>query len=252
MNEEQQPKPLSEAERRLQEATTIATKREVRWLDGRQSLHRIVQSLDEEIKRNAPESEPFFGSHSSPLIDLVKGAYKAIRPSILTRSINGAQLSIDPMEKSAIQPRDVLGDREAFRRVEVFAYSSIKLSIHRASQAKRGLSHSLWYCDASKPGDFRWHQVGFKLDTPGPISDGLFGYAPNYMPWDAAGGEPFALPPEGEAYCALEEKRGWFDFRSPRPYSVAYRLAPIDRDQERSFMDQWLLWFANAAHGELP
>ena len=86
----------------------------------------------------------------------------------------------------------------------------------------------MWYCDAQKAGVFRWYETAFMIMPLIPKRGRL---------------DPFALGPGRDAYVALAPVMG--------KYQVAWPFAPIDQSDESDFIERWLGWFAEGAHGLL-
>lgn len=90
-----------------------------------------------------------------------------------------------------------------------------------------GRSHSLWYCDAVRKGEFRWFEVAFMgspFKPPAPIV-------------------PFSLAPDGSAAEPFSPGAGG--------RQVAWGPTPIDQGSEGEFVERWMAMFAEAALGRL-
>jgi hypothetical protein len=88
-----------------------------------------------------------------------------------------------------------------------------------------GRSHSLWYCDAQRQGEYGWFETAFMT---------LSGSRPQ---------EPFALPPSGEAQGPLSAVMS--------STQVAWPFTELVPGETDEFMDRWIGWFGAAVKGEL-
>ncbi len=115
---------------------------------------------------------------------------------------------------------------------EVIAYTDISVDMPKVREWLRqyaGRSHSLWYCDAQKEGVFRWYETAFM---------GILG-EPDDMEH-----VPFAVNPnDRNAVLALSQ--------STHTHRVAWPFTPSDQGEEESFIERWIGWFAEAAHGHI-
>ena len=111
---------------------------------------------------------------------------------------------------------------------EVVAYTKIALVIPEGRDGYTGRSHSLWYCDAQEQGIFRWYDTAFMV---------------NWVRGDRKV-VPFAMSPEDrDASLALSPVM--------HTHQVAWPFMPIDQGDEGGFIERWMEWFAQAAHGQL-
>ena len=111
---------------------------------------------------------------------------------------------------------------------EVIAFSGIGIEIPENSQGYRGRSHSLWYCDAKNPGEFRWYETAFMISPLVSRSSDI---------------DPFALAPDRDAHGALAPVMD--------KAQVAWPFTPIDQGNESDSIERWVGWFAEAALGNL-
>ena len=111
---------------------------------------------------------------------------------------------------------------------QVIAHATVEVRIPPDRFQYEGRSHSLWFCDAQKPGVFRWYETAFMV----------LPLIPKRGRWD-----PFALPPGEEAGKALS-----LNFTK---FQVAWPFTQIEPGNEVEFLERWMAWFAQAAQDQL-
>jgi len=115
-------------------------------------------------------------------------------------------------------------------RLQVLAYTTIKLSIPRNYQGYRGRSHSLWFCNLTDRAAYAWYELAF-MDS-GTRYQGRQDEV------------PFAENPGRGAYDALNARLMSVLHPARRPY----RLNIGDLE---SFVERWGKWFGEAASSRL-
>jgi serine/threonine-protein kinase len=167
------------------------------------SLRAIADLMRVQIEENAPIAESSPGSHI-PLAVEAKGVRLSISDPKLVK----------PGVWGRFPP--------AF---DVVAASTIRLALPEHLAHYKGRSHSLWFCDGSEAGHYRWFETAF-------------------WTWRSDNTDnPFALDPGDEAGEAIAPIIGVYNFaRVP---------AAIDQGEEAGFIERWLGWFASAILGEL-
>ena len=110
---------------------------------------------------------------------------------------------------------------------EVIACASIQLLQTSTHNDYFGRSHSLWYCDALRKGQFEWFELAF-MDSP-------FSDSRQRM-------EPYAAQPK-EISIAFEGVFG--------STQLAWPLEQLDRADPQEFVDRWIGWFAEASNSKL-
>ncbi len=106
--------------------------------------------------------------------------------------------------------------------------ASSSLTIHVSPRNHwMGRSHSLWFCDAVQPGEFRWFETAFYGTVISTTQD--------YV-------RPFSLSPA--------QARGAFS-GGISGVELDLALRPIDLDAEEDFISRWLELFGRAADGDL-
>ena len=216
--------PSSDAARRLQEANEAATRQRAEeerqkavWqteeenrralgIAARQQLENVVQMLCEDLEKNAPEGD---------LARFTKGGM-AFSMNHARLRIDTPQFQIPSSSEKRVAPFDVV------------AFTGISVTTERVRGSYEGRSHSLWYCDAVSPGEFRWYETAFMFSPLVPRSASI---------------DPFASEPDGQTYLALAP--------GMHTVMVAWPFSPIDHGREREFMERWIGWFVDAASGKL-
>lgn len=108
--------------------------------------------------------------------------------------------------------------------------SSAVISVTRERHSHRGWiarSHSLWFCDAHRAGEYGWYEMSFMSTRPADVHSDL---------------QPFSRKP-GEAVQYFEGVYG--------VGQLAWPVSEIDRDDTSEFMDRWIGWFVAAAEKTL-
>lgn len=108
---------------------------------------------------------------------------------------------------------------------DVIATASISVQTQMMQQDYMGRSHSLWYCDAHRRGEFEWFELSFRNQ---------FGNHNAHY--------PFALAPReaGQVFSNLAGS-----------LALARPLTVIDHIDPDAFVNAWIDWFALAADGRL-
>ena len=192
---------VAEEERQLS-MTRIARERTRELLESaKHSVQRILADLDQQIKDNAPSV--VISGDTLPL----------------EWSLNDATMRVDEVITERIEARDM--------PFEVVAYTNIGVRVPQDRIGYSGRSHSLWYCDAQQPGEYRWYETAFMR---------ILGSAMNVEPFQLAPTDPnahFALTPVTHTY------------------QVAWPFTPFDQGDEPQFVARWMGWFAAGAQGQL-
>ncbi|MFD5179704.1 serine/threonine-protein kinase [Nocardia sp. NPDC058379] len=113
---------------------------------------------------------------------------------------------------------------------EVVATAVIAVNSYDPRRTWQGRSHSLWYCDAKRPGEFAWYETAFADDWQGRPHN-----PPQY--------NPYACTVDDTAIRAL---RSGADIPV-----VAWPFTEVDLHDLDEFKFRWIEWFADAAVGEL-
>jgi serine/threonine-protein kinase len=146
-------------------------------------------------------------------------------PDGMTVTLNEAELTVKPVRRSS---------QAQFRRGEspspfhVIVHSAISPRIPVDQSGFEGKGRSLWYCDAQEEGRFRWYETAFMIHP-------FISRRMRLLPSD--------LDPNSDAATAVLPIMG--------EYQVAWPFAPFDQGAEQPFIDQWILWFAEAVQGHL-
>ncbi|WP_175486255.1 serine/threonine-protein kinase [Geodermatophilus poikilotrophus] len=108
---------------------------------------------------------------------------------------------------------------------DVIAHATVSVVAPRNRAGWEGRSHSLWYCDAQRAGEYGWFETAFWT---------LGGSRPQ---------EPFALPPGSEAQGAVSA--------AMTSTQVAWPFTKLVPGETDEFVDRWIGWFGAAVKGEL-
>lgn len=135
------------------------------------------------------------------------------------------------MTRPQSSPGGALGSRSGpyanVNPFDVVAYSSIGVSQTSSPRhSGNGRFHSLWFCDAHTPGDYRWFELSF-MANPMTVR-GLSSM------------DPVAMDPQ-VAQIAFQRIMGGIQ--------LAWKPMPIDHEREAEFSERWLEWFAQVATG---
>jgi eukaryotic-like serine/threonine-protein kinase len=110
----------------------------------------------------------------------------------------------------------------------VAAQAKIDLTQPSSDTGYAGRAHSLWFTDLSRPGTYRWHELGFlHAGFPRRISAHM----------------PFALEPDEETRRIAAAGPGRFVLCG-EPVLLEYSTSPL-------FVDRWARWFGDGAGGTL-
>lgn len=197
----------AEQERNRSRHQTAAERRSALAGAGRASFSRISETLKAAIQTAAPIAELDSGPNASWGIRLGE-----------------AQLTMS-------SPRD--HDSGAWEDWEppsfdVILSSQLSLRIPAGRNEYEGRSHSLWYCDATTEGDFRWFETAFMISPMVPKRGRQ---------------NPFALDPSEESAKAL-----WSGMAE---FQVAWPFTEFNIDDLDEFIDRWAGWLSNAARGTM-
>jgi hypothetical protein len=124
-------------------------------------------------------------------------------------------------ELSASEPVPDRGPRWPF---DVIAHATLRVVVPTNRAGWEGRSHSLWYCDAQREGEYGWFEAAFMSPHRGRSQ------------------EPFALQPddaEGALSAVMTSTQVAWPFTE---------LVPGEADE---FVDRWIGWFGAAVKGEL-
>ncbi|WP_139738269.1 serine/threonine-protein kinase [Actinomyces wuliandei] len=165
------------------------------------TFRTIPASLQEALETDAPHTR-----------------IKADGDSLVATLANG-ELTVSRPQRTDQQ------DYVPFVPFDVIAHTSITVTRPPDSTGYKGRSHSLWYCDARRKGDFAWHELAF-MGTGG----GFLQVA------------PFSLPPQRTQYAFQKVLGG---------AQLAWPVERLERDDLSKFIDRWLSWFADAAQRRL-
>lgn len=226
---EARPRPaniLSRLEKASLEPALSGTRRLAKFdtevLSRQAQAHAERRAMDDVATRRTrlfESSVAMFESISQPLYEEItdnatSATFQSPPNMIFSADLEGARLGLSrPVPEPDWEgPFDVI--------------SSAVVSVVRDRPSIRGWigrSHSLWFCDAHKPGEYGWYEMAFMSTRPSQVHDDLV---------------PFSRKP-GEAgqYFASVYGVG----------QLAWPVTEIDRDDTSEFMDRWVGWFADAA-----
>jgi len=103
----------------------------------------------------------------------------------------------------------------------------ITVTMPHPVQGYIGRSHSLWFADAEEEGQFSWYEIGF-------------------MEWGAAVARPAVEP-----YALTGWEAPPVAFQNVMGTTGIDWLEQIDLSDASNFVDRWLLYFGQAASGQL-
>jgi hypothetical protein len=113
--------------------------------------------------------------------------------------------------------------------IDVVAAATVTVVIPRNQSGYEGRSHSLYYCDAQREGQYAWFETAF-MDTPPRVR--------------LRGGQvPYALPPGEDAGAALSHVMAGTQ--------VAWPFTELVTGEPEEFVDRWVGWFGDAVQGLL-
>jgi serine/threonine-protein kinase len=174
---------------------------------AKQSLHNVILTLRDAILEEAPLTRTI-DTNGPMRLELEKAA-----------------LIVDPPKGASFNCLS-LGDSTPF---DVIAHSAIAVEIEPDKSGYTGRSHSLWYCDAHRKGEYRWFELAFMMRPSAGAS-----FKSN----------PAALGPDtANAKVALSHVTG--------SCQIAREPVPIDQGEEPVFIERWLNYFAEGAGGTL-
>jgi serine/threonine protein kinase len=208
---------------RLQEANRSEVNRQAEV-----ALQRSQAETDAERRGDLFQAaEANFGGIVAELAGMVDGAAPAAsvgRGGVLAWSITlgAANLTLSRPKQTPSSPWK--WQSPAF---EVIAHSQLVLRAP-SNNGYEGRSHSLWFCDATETGRFRWFETAFMFNPFSRQSIAL---------------EPFALDPGDSAAKAVGN--GMNEFQ------VAWPFTPLEIGALGDFIDRWASWLAEAADGHL-
>jgi hypothetical protein len=122
---------------------------------------------------------------------------------------------------SASEPVPDRGPRWPF---DVIAHATVSVVLPPNRAGWEGRSHSLWYCDAQREGEYGWFETAFMALRGGRSQ------------------EPFALQP-GDAEGAVSTVM--------TSTQVAWPFTELVPGETDEFVDRWIGWFGAAVKGEL-
>ena len=193
------------AELAAAEAERTASERRQRlYAVAMATLKPIHDSLHEQLLENVPMAAPT-GRRNWPF------------------ELNGARIEWIPV-------RDGSGtDWEHYPPAfDLIAHAGIQVQIPPTRSDYVGRSHSLWYCDARREGEFRWYETAFMVM---PL-----------VSWRTRM-NPVSLDPGPDAGEALSNVMG--------VWQMAWPFTPIDQGESAEFTERWLGWFADGVQGQL-
>lgn len=114
--------------------------------------------------------------------------------------------------------------------IDVVAACTVSIVIPRGSSGYEGRSHSLYYCDAQRAGQYAWFETAF-METPGGRSRRQRGL------------DPFSLQPGESAGAALSNVMA--------ETQVAWPFTELVTGEPEEFVDRWVGWFGDAVQGLL-
>jgi serine/threonine-protein kinase len=214
-------RPVSEAEERLRRLNQVAADQRAR-VHAQSSVERSNAERRQGLLSAAEQSfQAIRDSFAARVADAAPG-------SILTGEsfrfrLNSAVLHIAPCQAAAALSGAI---RIPF---DVVAYASVYVKIPSNRHRYEGRSHSLWYCDAQRPGVYRWYETAFMT--------GVFQSYRQAM-------EPFALPPNNDAAGAFSRAGG-------KSLQLAWPFTAVDQGEDEEFVQRWVSWFADGAEGRL-
>jgi eukaryotic-like serine/threonine-protein kinase len=111
---------------------------------------------------------------------------------------------------------------------EVVAFGQVVVSMGTATDPYRGRAHSLWFCDAQQPQVFRWYECAWMYHAFIPRKYAM---------------APTALPPSRDTFAALSPVTD--------THQLAWPFTPVDQGDSADFIERWLVWFGEAALGQM-
>jgi eukaryotic-like serine/threonine-protein kinase len=162
--------------------------------------------------------------------DLAPGAVVRRRTEGWSVELNGVQVGL-----STSIPIDDVNWGQWPPPFDIIAAATISVVIPADRSGYAGRSHSLFYCDAQRPGVYGWFETAF-MDTP-------------FRRRVGPGQDPFALHPadplrNGEAV-------GKALANAITHYQVAWPFTELVTGEAKEFIDRWVGWFAAGLEGQL-
>ncbi len=111
---------------------------------------------------------------------------------------------------------------------DVIAYAAVSVHIPPDRFGYEGRSHSLYYCDAQRPGEYAWYETAFMVAPLLPKRGRQ---------------DPFALSPAEPAAKALAN--------GINEFQVAWPFTELVTGEPEELIDRWVGWFAAAVEGQL-
>lgn len=191
-----------------------------------QSRERSETDRLTELSRAATESFALIGEELRDTIrPVAAGAmFQEGRHHRWELALQQATLRFGGIEHTAAQPWEGW-EPPAFT---VVAHGLLSVTFPQDGYGYAGRSHSLWFCDAQKAGEFAWFETTFCHHALTRTRSKVV---------------PFALSPGADAAKALWNGMSTFDVAWPFE-----RLVPGELD---GFIDRWSGWLAKAATGRL-
>jgi hypothetical protein len=138
--------------------------------------------------------------------------------------LGGARIGFGDFRPATVQ----LGTGNEQPAFDVIAYGSVSVTFSPDQFGYEGRSHSLWYCDAQKAGEYHWYETAFMNSA---------------FSRHRAAVRPFALDPGSEVSIPLRGVLGG--------YQIAWPFMQLDPGEFGEFVDRWVGYFAAAAQGGL-
>ena len=177
----------------------------------------------------AQAGRAIFVQLSAEVLDAITSAAPSASAGSPVRG--GWQLELGSAKLNVVQPEDLVTndwggwDPPAF---DVVLSTEINLRVPPNPSEYEGRSHSLWYCDAERDGEYAWYETAFMISA---------------MIARRGRQNPFALPPGEESAKALWS--GIAEFQIAWPFT---RLTIRDMGD---FIDRWAGWLGAASQGHL-
>ena len=226
--------PVSPAAERLQRANLQAVQR-----TAEEAATVEAQRTDAERRRALYEAaESLLG----PIHDALRAQLLDNVPAAAPKSgaewpfeLNEAGLMWVPIEDSS--GAEWRQYRPAF---EVIAHAGLELRVPETNPYLdyHGRSHSLWYCNAQRAGEFRWYETAFASEFRSAALQPQM-LAPGHSAGKAL--SPVVLPEEANKI--------FIDVGGP--WQLSRPFVPIDGNETDAFIERWLAWLADAVSGEL-
>lgn len=121
-------------------------------------------------------------------------------------------------------------DRWKDPSLDIVAYATINVTMPPDQHDYEGRSHSLYFCDAVRPQEYRWYETAFMRNPRRSV-----GHKGRYN-------SPMALTPS----TLVQEALGPHDAE----YQVAWPFTELaGGDLDEDFAERWTGWFASAVEG---